>query len=140
MIRRTALLVAMLAVTVTACGGDSTSEDTAPQAGDDVAAAVDGEELFNRTVLANNGGCITCHSLTPDKVLVGPSLADIGVTAADRVAGTSASDYLFESITHPDAFVVEGFVAGRMPGNWTEGLSTEEIAALVDYMLTLGAR
>jgi mono/diheme cytochrome c family protein len=139
MIRRSALLVAALALAVTACGGDSSSEDTAPDVGSDITVVPDGEELFKRTVLANNGGCVACHSLTPDKVLVGPSLADIGVTAADRVAGTSASDYLLESITDPDAFVVEGFDAGRMPDDWTEGLSTGEIAALVDYMLTLGA-
>ena len=138
MIRKTALLLASLTVLLTACGGDSTTEDTSPDTGPTV-TSTDGEDLYKRTVLANNGGCITCHSLTPDKVLVGPSLADIGATASDRIPGTSARDYLLESITNPDVFLVEGFDAGRMPGNWTDGLSTEQIAAIVDYMLTLGA-
>ena len=119
-------------------GGDSTTEPTSPDTGPTV-TPTDGEDLYKRTVLVNNGGCITCHSLTPDKVLVGPSLADIGATAADRIPGTPARDYLLESITNPDVFLVEGFDAGRMPGNWTDGLSTEQIAAIVDYMLTLGA-
>lgn len=139
MIHRTAILVASLAIVLTACGSDSTTDDTSAETGATVTASTDGEELFTRTVLANNGGCIACHSLTPDKVLVGPSLANIGATAADRIPGTSARDYLLQSITDPDAFLVEGFEAGRMPGNWTDGLSTEQITAIVDYMLTLGA-
>lgn len=138
MIRITALLVGSLSMVVAACGGDSAAEDTTPDTGSAVTATADGEELFKRSVLVNNGGCVTCHSLTRDKVLVGPSLADIGATAADRIPGTPAREYLFQSIADPDAFLVEGFGAGRMPGNWTEGLSAAEITAIIDYMLTLG--
>ncbi len=137
MIQKTAILVVSFAMVLTACGGDSATDDTSSDTGLAV-TSTDGEELFKRTVLANNGGCIACHSLTPDKVLVGPSLADIGATAATRIPGTSARDYLLQSITDPDAFLVEGFDPGRMPGNWTDGLSTEQITAIVDYMLTLG--
>lgn len=137
MTRKTALVVVSLALMLTACGSDSTTDDTSPETAA-LTTSTDGEELYKRTVLANNGGCITCHSLTPDKVLVGPSLADIGVTAAERIPGTSARDYLRESITDPDAFLVDGFNAGRMPGNWEDGLSSDQIDAIVDYMLTLG--
>ena len=139
MIHRTAILVAAFTLMLTACGSDSETDDTPPETGDAATTSTDGEELFKRTVLVNNGGCITCHSLTPGKVLVGPSLADIGAIAADRIPGTSARDYLLESITDPDGFLVEGFDAGRMPGNWTDGLSMEQLTAIVDYMLTLGA-
>jgi quinoprotein glucose dehydrogenase len=57
-----------------------------------------GEKLF----LSNESlSCRRCHSLTPGEQLVGPSLAGIG---NDR----SRAD-LIESITRPNATIVEGF-------------------------------
>lgn len=129
MIRRTATVLA-LALILAACGGDS-----APVTG----IAASGEDLFNRTVLAENAGCVTCHSLREGVVLVGPSLATIGVEAADRQAGNSAADYLRASIVAPDDFVLEGFDPGRMPQDWAEQLNESDIDALVEYLLTLGA-
>ncbi len=114
------------------------SDDTTTDPGDGAVAAV-GEELFKRTVLADNAGCVTCHSLTAGRVLIGPSLADIGAVAADRITGMAARAYLEQSIVDPDAYVVAGFNPGLMPDDWVEGLSPAEVAALVDYMLTLGA-
>jgi cytochrome c551/c552 len=140
--RKLALVLTSLALTLAACGGDGTPDDTAGESttgAGDTPVAADGEDLYKRTVLANNGGCITCHSLTPDKVLVGPSLAEIGRVAAERIPGTAGRDYLLQSIINPDAFVVDGFEPGRMPADWVEGLADDEIAAIVDYMLTLGA-
>lgn len=115
---------------VAACGGGS-----APVTG----IAADGRELFEQRVLAENPGCVTCHSLQPDVVLVGPSLARIGADAATRQPGVSAADYVRESITQPDATVLDGFDAGRMPQDWADQLSDTEIDALVAYLLTLGA-
>jgi mono/diheme cytochrome c family protein len=136
MIHKTALVVASLAVVLGACGGETSPQTSSIPAV--VTISADGEDLFSRTVLAGSGGCINCHSLAPGKVLVGPSLTDIGVTAADRIPGTSARDYLLQAVIDPDAFLVEGYEGGRMPDVWAEGLSAEEIAALIDYMLTLG--
>ncbi len=133
MIRSIAVVLALV-LALAGCGGDTTTDPG------DGAVGGDGEELFKRTVLADNAGCVTCHSLTAGRVLIGPSLADIGAVAADRIPGTVARDYLEQSIVDPDAYVVEGFRAGLMPDDWVEGgLSTAEVAALVDYMLTLGA-
>ena len=132
MIRSIALLLALaVALAPASCGGDTT---------DPGAGGGDGEELFERTVLADNAGCVTCHSLTAGRVLIGPSLAGIGTVAADRIPETAARDYLEQSIVDPDAYVVAGFNAGLMPDDWGEGLSPAEVAALVDYLLTLGAR
>jgi nitric oxide reductase subunit C len=116
-------LVALIAVA--SCGGDG-----------DVAIAGEelGEELFASAVLGGQAGCVTCHSLEPDRVVVGPSLAGIGERAATRVPGQSAADYLRTSIVAPDSYVVEGFDPGRMPSNWGDALKTEEIDALVDYL------
>lgn len=115
---------------LSACGGGA-----APVTG----IAADGEDLFARTVLGENAGCVTCHSLKPDVVLVGPSLAAIGREAAGRVAGTTTADYLRQSIVDPDDYVLDGFDPGRMPQDWSEQLSEAEIRALVEYLATLGA-
>lgn len=119
--------VVAIVLLLTACGGG------APEG-----AVPDGEELFNLPVLEQQAGCITCHSLAPDRVLVGPSLSGIGTTAGTRVAGVSADAYLRQSITEPDAFVVEGFDAGRMPA-WGEVLSDAEVEALVGYLSGLAS-
>ena len=129
MTRRSAVVVA-LALVLTACG------DSGPPV---TGAAADGQDLFARTVLGSNAGCITCHSLKPDVVLVGPSLAAIGRDAPNRQSGVSAADYLRKSITAPDSFVLDGFDPGRMPQDWDEQLTAAEIDGLVEYLLTLGA-
>jgi nitric oxide reductase subunit C len=123
--KRTTMILAL--TLVTACGGG----------GESASGAVDGEELFRASVLADQAGCITCHSLTPDRVLVGPSMAGIGTRAGSRVGGVSAREYLRESIVDPDAYVVDGFQPGRMPSNWDEALSGREIDAIVEYLETL---
>lgn len=118
-----------LAIVLAACGGGST-----PVTG----VAADGQALFDQRVLGENAGCVTCHSLKPDVVLVGPSLARIGADAANREPGVSGAAYLRKSISSPDAYVLEGFDPGRMPQDWVEQLSEAEIDALVAYLLTLG--
>ncbi len=117
--RRIVLLVALF--TVVSCGGNG-----------EVGAA--GEELFASAVLGGQAGCVTCHSLEPGRVVVGPSLAGVGERAATRVPGQSARDYLRTSIVMPDSYVVDGFDPGRMPSNWGDVLSDTEIDALVDYL------
>lgn len=117
-----------LVVALTACGGS----DAAP-------GEFDGEELFSSPVLEGNAGCITCHSLQPDRVLVGPSMAGVAARASTRVEGVTAADYLRKSILEPSAYVVEGFAEGQMLDVWEESLSPGQVDALVDYLLTLGA-
>ncbi len=121
-------LVALVLI-VSACGGGS-----APVTG----LAADGQALFDQRVLGENAGCVTCHSLRPDVVLVGPSLARIGVDAASREPGVPADDYIRRSITNPDGYVLSGFDAGRMPQDWAEQLTPTEIDAIVEFLLTLG--
>ncbi len=114
---------ALALVVATACGS-----------GGGASGGLDGEELFRASVLGSQAGCITCHSLTPDRVLVGPSLAGVGARAGSTVPGQSARDYLRTSIVDPDAHVVDGFQPGRMPSNWDDVLSDGEIDALVSYL------
>jgi L-cysteine S-thiosulfotransferase len=110
------------------CGGSSSGVDG------DVAA---GKALFAEPIIDVNPGCSTCHSLTPDQVLVGPSMASIGTRAETRIPGMSAEDYIRESILHPDNYVVEGFDPGVMVQVWEQTLTPEQVDSLVAYLLTL---
>lgn len=134
------LVFSVSLIMLVACGGgsdtpaDTTAEEPAP-----VGDAANGEALFAQPVIgANNApGCITCHSLEPDVVIVGPSQAGLATRAETRVPGQSAEEYIRTSITEPNAYVVEGFVEGLMYQNYATDLTTEEINDLVAYTLTL---
>lgn len=117
----------VLITAISGCGGG----------GPGPVGGVDGEDLFSQKILEGNPGCVTCHSLTEGQVLVGPSLAEIGVDAAQRVSGMSARDYIEQSIVDPNAYVVADFKSDLMPQDWGEVLDDAQIAALVDYLLTL---
>jgi hypothetical protein len=130
---RCRLLFVFLVALLASCGGGADPQPTV--AASDPGTAVVGEGLFNQRVVGSNPGCVTCHSLDEGVVLVGPSLAGIADRAGSTVPGVSAADYLRQSITEPDAFVVDGFVEGQMPGGWDESLSPLQIDSLVDFLL-----
>ena len=100
-------------------------------------AAKQGAELYAQSVIGNVAGCSGCHSLDTGVVIIGPSLAGIGSSAATRVSGFTAEDYLHEAIIAPDAFLVEGYPPGVMPVVYREVLNEQQINDLVSYLLTL---
>ncbi len=119
--KKSILLVALtlsLALLLAACGGGSSDDPTSA-----------GEKLFAEVVVGTQAGCITCHSLTPDEVIVGPSMAGIGSRAT--------ADEIRQSILDPNAVLVEGFPADTMPPVWAEELTDEQVDQLVAYLLTL---
>ncbi len=124
--RKLFVLLAVLALSLAACGGDSGS------AGSGDAAA--GEQVFTKTAAP---ACNTCHSLQPGQDLVGPSLAAIGAKAGARVSGQSAQEYLQESVVDPNAYLVDGYTANIMPNVYGSQLSEQQIQDLVAYMLSL---
>jgi nitric oxide reductase subunit C len=133
MIKRTILLViaiVLLSAPLAACGGSS-----AGGAGD----AERGKQLYNQVTIGPNAapGCVTCHSIEPGKVLVGPSHAGIATRAETEVPGQSAEEFLKESITNPNAHVTEGFASGVMYQNYAKDLTDQEINDLVAYLMTL---
>lgn len=128
-----AVLVAALGLA--ACGGGDTSGGGGEESAIGNASA--GEELFAEQIIGSQAGCSTCHSLEPDVVIVGPSMAGIAARAGSTVAGLSAEDYLRQSILEPDAYVVEGFTPGVMVQVWAEELTEEQVDNLIAYLLTL---
>lgn len=107
------------------CGGEETAVSTPtpdPQ-------VQQGQAAFVRE-------CGACHSLSPDTVIVGPSLANIGSRASSQVDGQDAQTYLLTSIIRPSVYLVEGF-EDKMPANFGKKLTGEEIDAIVAYLLTI---
>ena len=104
-----------------ASGGDG------PEEGEDASAA--GREIFT------SAGCGSCHTFSDagSTAEVGPNLDELADVAAERKPGTSAAEYVEESLVDPEAFRVEGFDGINMPPQ--DGLTPEEIDALVQYLL-----
>lgn len=91
--------------------------------------------------LFNSMGCIGCHNLNEPQTddvrgPVGPNLGNLAENAATRVEGEDAETYVHTSIVNPNAYVVEGYVAGIMPQNFSETMSEEEINGLVTWLLS----
>lgn len=132
------VVVLVLGLALAACGGGDAGGET--DGGDAVAAVGDaaaGEALFAQTIIVDQAGCATCHSLEPDVVIVGPSMAGIASRASSTIAGLSAEDYIRQSILAPNDYIVEGYPAGVMVPVWEETLTEEELDNLVAYLLTL---
>jgi mono/diheme cytochrome c family protein len=127
-------ILVLLSLVLVACGGGDTSGESA---GQDL--VTQGEELYKGQTIgsASSPGCVTCHSLEEGVTLVGPSHAGVGARAGTLVAGMSAEDYLRESILEPNAHIVDGFSPGVMYQNYANELTTDEVDALVAYMLNL---
>ncbi len=82
-------------------------------------------------------GCTACHALEEGANVVGPSWYNIGAIAATRVPDESTAFYLYHSIVEPNRFVVEGFLPNLMPQSYQEQLSEQELADVIQYLLTL---
>ena len=92
-----------------------------------------GLELFE----SSQAGCTVCHSVDPGVELVGPNLSGVALVAGERVSGLDAEGYIRESILDPSAYVVEGFPDGQMLDIYEGTLTSDEIDALVAYLMTL---
>jgi cytochrome c2 len=68
--------------------------------------------------------------------VIGPSLAGIASRAAGRIEGYSAEEYIEDSILFPKDYLVEGFT-DTMPTNFGKDLTSEELNAVVAYLMTL---
>lgn len=116
-----------------------TSPDVPAPAGGLVA---EGQALFMNAP-ANVGPqalwCSECHAIEGlADGLIGPDLTNIGSVAASRKPGTSAEDYLVESLRNPDGFIPDGVeraTAGLMTLAIVQDLTDEQVEALVAFLL-----
>jgi mono/diheme cytochrome c family protein len=74
--------------------------------------AARGEELYA------SYGCVACHGQldNPDSATVGPWLGDIAENGGERIPDTSAIQYVYESILHPNDFIAPDCPTGPCPG------------------------
>lgn len=89
-------------------------------------------ELYNLAM-----GCAGCHHLNEDATneLAGPNQWNLHETAATRVDGKSAEEYVYESIVNPTAYIVPGYEGVAMPDNFATQMTEEEIDSLVAWLL-----
>ena len=110
-------------------------EDT-PDASAPTSGSGDGGSGLDRgQTVFNANGCTGCHTIegVPGAVgNVGPELTHVATNAPTR-KGTSAEEYLRESVEDPAAFVVEGF-SPIMP-SLRGGMSDEEFEDLIAFLL-----
>ena len=111
----------------TSGGGAPTGAAAAGGAqGEEMAGAdMSGEEIF-QTYL-----CGTCHSITDNAPMIGPSLAGVG----SRL--TKAQ--IYEAVMDPDATIAEGYVAGVMPAQlnatgFYSKISSQQLKTLVEFL------
>ena len=78
--------------------------------------------------------CASCHQI--DGGTVAPPLGHIGTVAASRKPGTSAEDYIRQSVLDPGAYVVPGYPDTMLRG-LTRGMSQEDFDDLVRFLLSL---
>lgn len=89
---------------------------------------------------AGKGTCLGCHTIGDhSSSLRFPDLAGIGNRAGSMVDGLTDVDYLAEALYEPNAYVVEGFVAG-MPAVHRPpiGMNDQEILTVIAYLQSLG--
>ena len=91
-------------------------------------------ELHGQAVF--NLRCAQCHALTPDTIVIGPSLAGVASRAGSRMEGYDAPGYIEHSILFPKDYIVAGF-PDTMPTNFGKELTSEELDAVVAFLMTM---
>jgi hypothetical protein len=100
---------------------------------------VRGRHLFTSPTIGPNNapGCIACHSLELQVVIVGPSMFGVATRAEYTILGLSGEQYLRQSIVEPDAYIVTGFNGGFMYSNYGNDLTGKDVDDLVSFLMTL---
>lgn len=97
-----------------------------------------GGELF-----AGRYGCVACHGdpALPGTNNVGPHLGNIAVEGADRIEDKAASEYVYQSILEPSAFIAPDCGGGQpcseptaMP-EYASLLTLQDLADLMAYLM-----
>lgn len=121
------VITSFLLLLFTSACSDPASSDGAQPVADPIIDR--GKQIFTQN-------CASCHAITPDTNIVGPSLYGLANTSATRVKNQDAQTYLELSIIEPSIYVVEGY-PDLMPSTFGKSLSSEDFDALIGYLLTL---
>lgn len=103
------------------------------------APAAPASEAAHGAELAEENGCLACHSTGTDRV-VGPGWGGLygrEVKLSDGSTVKADDAYITRSIIDPDAQIVAGYEAGGMP-SFADVLNADEVKAIVAYIRSLG--
>lgn len=101
---------------------------------DTVAALLADANPANGALWVEKYNCIACHRAGAENNIA-PPFAGVAERAPTRRQPLTAPAYLYESITQPAAFVVEGFTPA-MPQNYPDLLAEQELGDIIAYLLT----
>ena len=101
----------------------------------DLATAITNGDPAHGEQLAQQNGCIGCHSLDPAATMTGPTWYGLGNRAVGREPGVSPAAYLDHSIVNPGEYVVPNYPDNIMPKNYGEILSIQDQGDLIAYIL-----
>jgi mono/diheme cytochrome c family protein len=105
---------------------------------DRVAALLANADPTNAESAIQTYGCPACHRAGAANGIA-PLWVDIAYRAATRRPPMPAAAYLYESIVHPEAYVVEGYPNSMVP-NFGSRISDQELGDIIAYLLTPDAR
>jgi len=129
-------LAAVLAVAITDMVATRVDPDLRPSRFD----LLRGAQIFRSRCLVCHGD-ETWEGKEGNLGRLGPSLLKVGAAAATRKAGSSAVEYILESILEPAAFKAPAPTNNvTMPMFLTADLSDDDVRNLVAYVASLGSR
>lgn len=96
------------------------------------------DPVNGETLLGMGVPCTSCHNFNSEDMLVGPGMLNIPIRAENRIEGVVAERYLYNSIVHPNDYIVDGFSQGVMPQVYTDILTEDDLLDVVAYLMTLG--
>jgi len=84
----------------------------------------------------NAQGCGACHAFTPATSTgkVGPSLDNLAPDA--KKAGKPLTEFIEESIVHPDDYIAPGYAKGVMPSTFDQTIPKDQLDQLVKFIET----
>jgi cytochrome c oxidase subunit 2 len=89
---------------------------------------------IGKTIFTGSAGCSSCHTLADANATgtVGPDL--------DKYLKGKTAAFIRTSIVDPNAYIEKGYNANIMPGNFNSTLSSDQINALVQYLVKVTAK
>jgi len=98
---------------------------------DDLLAGADPQQ---GAVLVVSYGCTACHREGAQNG-VAPAFVGVAARAAERRALMTAASYIYESVIHPAAYIVEDY-PNSMVQNFGARLTDRELGDIIAYLLT----
>jgi cytochrome c oxidase subunit II len=108
------------------------SSPSTPSSGSATSAAA------GKAVFTGSSGCGSCHTLAAAGTTgtVGPNLG-LKVVPDSKTRGLPLKQFIFESITKPNAFISRGFQPNIMPQSFSKTLTPTQIQALVNFIASV---